>query len=360
MLTPWRLFGLAVLTALLTACAAPAPAPEAAPPPSEPPKALPLSIGWGVTPISAAPTSVLWLANDLGFYASEGLEPDLVSIQGTPNLIAGMRAGQIDVGVLTAYETILLTASNSFDLRMIGGTGAAGQANTFMVVSRTSVSSLEDLRGKSLAIARIGSYDDSLARQFLRARNVDPATIQFLALGDPNVRLQALIANQVDATLTSVSTWVTIRQQPGLKILASFEEVNQAVPTWPSGNAVSVQVLQTKAEQLRRFTRAIVKASRFFATHRDAWIDAMANRRNDMDRADLSELWDLFAHGWATNGGMNLDDYARGADLLYSTSPDFAQVPRIGLDAWAEPRFVDGVLREVGVDSTMDAPGRTP
>jgi hypothetical protein len=57
---------------------------------------------------------------------------------------------------------------------------------------------------------------------------------------------------------------------------------------------------------------------------------------------------------------MNLDDYARGADLLYTTSPDFAQVPRIGLDAWADARFVDGVLREVGVDSTMDAPGRTP
>ncbi len=356
MLTPWRWIGLAVLAALLTACTTPSPAPA----PSEPPQPLPLSIGWGVTPISAAPTSVLWLANDLGFYANEGLAAELVSIQGTPNLIAGMRAGQIDVGVLTAYEAILLTAGNSFDLRMIGGTGAAGQANTFMVVSRTSVSSLEDLRGKSLAIARIGSYDDSLARQFLRARNVDPATVQFLSLGDPNVRLQALIAGQVDATLTSVSSWVTIRQQPGLKILASFEEVNQAVPTWPSGNAVSVQVLQTKAEQLRRFTRAIVKASRFFATHKEAWIDAMANRRNDIARADLAELWDLFAHGWATNGGMNLDDYARGSDLLYSTSPDFAQVPRIGLDAWADAHFVDGALREVGVDSAMDAPGRTP
>src|SRR5712691_11649766 len=65
--------------------------------PAEPTPRLALSIGWGVTPITASPASVLWLADDLGFYAREGLNAELLLIQGTPNLIAGMRSGQIDI-----------------------------------------------------------------------------------------------------------------------------------------------------------------------------------------------------------------------------------------------------------------------
>jgi NitT/TauT family transport system substrate-binding protein len=363
---PSRQHWLACLALLLLTACVPAqnqqvgqsPTPEQRP--AEPAPPLGLSIGWGVTPITASPAAVLWLADDLGFYAREGLKPDLMLIQGTPNLIAGMRSGQVDVAVLTAYEAVLLTATKSIDLRMIGGSGASGQANTFMVVSRDSVGSLDELRGKSLAVARIGSYDDTLAKQFLRARGLDPSEIQFLALGDPNVRLQALIARQIDATLTSISTWVNIRQQPGIKILASFDEVNKAVPSWPSGQVVTAQIARDRAEQLRRYTRAVVKASRFFATNKQAWVDAMAKRRTDMDPADLAELWDLFQHGWSVNGGMNLTDYEKGADLLYSTSPDFAQVPRIGLSEWADSQFVDAALREVGVDASMDAPGRAP
>ena len=210
-----------------------------------------LTIAWGVTPITASPASVPWLARDLGSYAREGLNPDLQLIQGTPNLIAGMRAGQIDVAVLTATK--------SLEMKMIGGSGAAGQNNTFMVVSRDSVGSLEDLRGKAFAVARVGSYDDTLTKQFLCARGIDPAEVHFLALGEPNVRIQALLVRQIDATLTSISTWMTVRQQPGLKILSTFDEVNAAVPTWPSGNVVTARVAIDKAEQLRRFSRAIVR-----------------------------------------------------------------------------------------------------
>jgi NitT/TauT family transport system substrate-binding protein len=313
-----------------------------------------------VTPISASPASVLWLAKDLGFYGAEGLDVDLQLIQGTPNLITGMRSGQIDVGVLTAYEAVLLTATSSLPLKLIGGSGAAGQNQTFMVVSRDTVGSLEGLRGKSFAVSRVGSFDDTLARQFLRARGIDPGELNFLAIGEPNIRIQAMIARQVDATLTSISTWVSISSQPGIKILSSFEEVNRAVPSWPGGNAVTTEVAKDKAEQLRRFSRAIIKTSRYLASNKQAWVDAMLKQRPDMNASDLSQLWDLFTHGWAVNGGMNAGDYARGADLLYSTSPDFAQVPRIGLSDWSDSEFIDAALRDVGVDPSMDDPGRTP
>ena len=123
---------------------------------------------------------------------------------------------------------------------------------------------------------------------------------------------------------------------------------------------MTAQVARDKAEALRRFTRAVIKANRFFASNRQAWVDAMAKHRPEMDSADLGELWDLYVHGWAVNGGMNLSDYARGAELLYTTSPDFAEVPRIGLTAWSDSQFIDAALRELGTDPSMDAPSRVP
>src|SRR5260370_320083 len=99
--------------------------------PTSPPAPLALTIGWGVTPISAAPSSVLWLADDLGFYKQEGLAPELLLIQGTPNLVSGMRAGQVDIGVLTPYEAVPLAATHSPGLRLIAGSGAPGPGHQF-------------------------------------------------------------------------------------------------------------------------------------------------------------------------------------------------------------------------------------
>jgi NitT/TauT family transport system substrate-binding protein len=330
----------------------------AAPAAAATPQPLTISIGWGVTPMSASPASVVWLANDLGFYAEEGLKPDLQLLQGTPNVITGMRAGQLDIGLLTAYEAVLLNATDSYDLKMIGGAGAAGQTNTFMVISRDSVQSLQDLHGKTFAVARTGSFDDTLAKQYLRARGVEPDSVQFVGLGDPNIRVQALAAGQIDATLTSVSTWVSIRKQPGIKILAPFEDVNAAVPSWPSGLTISGQVARDKPEQLRRFMRVFVKASRYFATNKQAWVDAMSKQRTDMSANDLGELWDLYQHDWAVNGGLNLREYDSGASLLYATSPDFASVPHIELQRWVDPQFADAAINDLGTDPSADEPDR--
>jgi ABC-type nitrate/sulfonate/bicarbonate transport system substrate-binding protein len=120
---------------------------------------------------------------------------------------------------------------------------------------------------------------------------------------------------------------------------------------------VTPKVLETKTEQLRRLTAAIVKASRHFADHQQAWVDAMAKRRSDLARGDLAELWKSFKNAWAVNGLMNLAQYKQTADFLYQTD-DFKEVPKIAVGDWAQPRILDDVLKEVSVYKKFDDPGR--
>jgi hypothetical protein len=84
----------------------------------------------------------------------------------------------------------------------------------------------------------------------------------------------------------------------------------------------------------------------------------MLKQRADMNAGDLGELWDLYQHDWAVNGGLNLRDYDGGASLLYASSPDFAGVPHIDLTRWVDPQFADAALHDLGTDSTGDLPDR--
>ena len=100
-----------------------------------------------------------------------------------------------------------------------------------------------------------------------------------------------------------------------------------------------------------------MKLSRRLANDKQAWLDALAQRRPDLDPADASDLWDAFKTSWAVNGLMNLSQYQKTADFLYQTD-DFKDVSRVQVQDWADTRFADAVLKEIGVDARFDDPGR--
>ena len=155
----------------------------------------------------------------------------------------------------------------------------------------------------------------------------------------------------------SLATWVTVQNEKGLRVLVDADDYFNAVPLVNKGNAVTTKVLAEKPEALRRFTAAIIKASRYFAENKAAWVDGMVKLRPDIAKTDLEYLWDQFGASWAVNGQLNMDDYQKSTDFLYETGT-FENAPRIDAKAWADTQFVDAVLKDVGVYPKVDDPGR--
>jgi hypothetical protein len=87
-------------------------------------------------------------------------------------------------------------------------------------------------------------------------------------------------------------------------------------------------------------------------------VAAMTKRRPDLDRKDAANLWAGFKTAWAVNGLMNHDLYKKSADFFYQTGA-FEKVAKIEVNEWAETRFVDEVLKEIGVYTKFDPPGRS-
>ena len=157
--------GAAVL--VLSACSQPVPAasgPTAQPTPLPP---IPLKIADGVNPPAALPQSVLSLAVQQGYFKREGLDAQIESVNGTPAIIAPMRSGDVDIGIINSTDVIKLQAAKTLEMRVIGSPNGR---NFWMMVSRDSVGALADLRGKAYAISRIGSEDHSLALTVLECQ----------------------------------------------------------------------------------------------------------------------------------------------------------------------------------------------
>ncbi len=155
------------------------------------------------------------------------------------------------------------------------------------------------LHGRTVAISAVGGLDDTTTRLVLRAKGVAPSDLSFVALGDPSVRAAALVAGRIDATTISVGTWSTVSASSAVHVLVSPQDYYDAAPIVAKVDAATTSIVRAKREQVRRFTRAVLKALRFYAHDRPAWVAAMVHRRPELDPPMLSNLWDGFRDGWA-------------------------------------------------------------
>lgn len=313
-----------------------------------------LRLGVAVSPMPELPNSVMWLAKDLGFYEREGLDVDVVEVQATPSILVAMRTGELDIGNLGPEDVVLLTATKQFELRAIHSPGGR---NFFMVASRDTVATVADLKGKTFGISRLGGFDHTLTRDVLENKGISQQDLRLVAVGAPNVRAQALVGGRIDATTMSLATWLQIAGQARVKVLISPDDYFATAPVISKVNAVTTRTLREKPDALLRFTAAIIKTARHFASDKPAWIEAVLRRRPDSSRKNLSDLWDTFQASWAVNGTMNLWEYEKTAGFFYR-GDDFRGVPRIETREWADTRFVDTVLRDLGVVVGKDDPGR--
>jgi NitT/TauT family transport system substrate-binding protein len=112
-----------------------------------------------------------------------------------------------------------------------------------------------------------------------------------------------------------------------------------------------------KREALQRFTDAILEASRDFAAHPERWIEAAAAARPDLTPGNVERIAAFNATLWCVNGCMRPDTLQTSLDFIYA-SPDFADVPVIGLDDIVDYSFTETALAEMGVAETTGLDSR--
>lgn len=298
------------------------------------------------------PNSVMDLAVELGYFAREGVDVELVRVQQTPSALAAMQSGGGEMANVGLDGLIQLVAAGATDLKAVT---SPNKSLPFLIAARDGINAPADLAGHSFGIGRPGSLDHALSSRVLGASGVDVEGIDFVSLGQPSVRIQALAAGRIDATTVSIGVYQALPDKTGLHILVAQDDYYLAAPVINKVNIVSDKALETRRGDVIKVITALTRISRDFAKDPGKWVDAIAGFHPEASRADLETLAASFATSWSVNGGMNAGELAYSADWLYQTD-EFKDLEPVALAGWADLSLVADVLAAIGVDDSMDKP----
>ncbi|NGR08789.1 ABC transporter substrate-binding protein [bacterium SGD-2] len=196
-----------------------------------------------------------------GFYKKHGLDVELVEFTSGTDLIKAIVGGQLDTGVL-GFTNAASWSSRGADLKVVGG--AQHGYHAIVVRNDANISSVADLKGKTLASQREGSTADTVLRGVvLIDAGLTPNDVNVLGVS-PQVAVQSLVGNRVEAA------FLFEPQASIAKLMAPVTQIYEIGQVWP----FPCMVVITSGEVLENRKEAVWKS---LDAQRDA-IDLLQNQ----------------------------------------------------------------------------------
>ncbi len=272
---------------LLAACgAATGPAPAK-------PSAAPATIRYGLSGTGGA-TTVLRLANDHNLWAQEGLKAEMTAFQGDPIAYAALQAGELDF-TAAGSEGGVTMALKGANVRIIG---VLQDHFEYHLLGGKDVRSAQDLKGKTLAVSKLGSNSDFATREALKRLGVDPSSVTVLQVGNSVSRAAALESGAVQASIMSPD-FVPGLLDKGFHDLADMSKMDIRYPFLCIGTTTTL--LSSKPDLAQRFLRVVYRGIKLFRDDPEATQKILAGQTNETRKEVLQAGWENYRNVLATD-----------------------------------------------------------
>ena len=204
-----------------------------------------------------APTqATVWTAKELGMFAKNGLDVDLVLLVGAPLAVTALVAGETPIVYAGASAVVTSNLQGSGTVLVAGG------ANRFPYVLFVTeeIKRVEDLRGKKFGVSRIGSADNAAAVTVLNRFGIRDTEVTYVQAGSIPARLAAMQTNALQATLLQAPETLKAKEI-GMRALLDFTKLD--VEWQQNGVATTRDYIKKKPDTVRRFLRAFVEGSAY-------------------------------------------------------------------------------------------------
>jgi NitT/TauT family transport system substrate-binding protein len=273
--------------------------------------------------ISGAYTGI-WVAHDAGFFAKEGLEDQIIFIPSATQLAQVLVAGDVDIASLGGGPAMAASLSGA-DIKVFGNNV---NKLIFSLHTKPEVKSIDELRGKRIAVSRFGSAADIAARTALRKFNIDPnKDVILMQLGTMSNMFGALKSGAVEASMVSPPTQF-MSEKVGFKELVSVTDMDLAYPN--PAMAVAGELIRKKPDIIDRFMRAYVRAIQRARTDKESTVKTLAKYTTITDTVLLNKTYDFYMTKvierapYINMQGMQnaLDDVARTVPAAKNAKPE--------------------------------------
>jgi ABC-type nitrate/sulfonate/bicarbonate transport system substrate-binding protein len=259
--------------------------------------------------------SLPWIAKEGGIFQRHGLDVELVYIA------AGSRAVQTLVG-------------GSIDIAAIGGPAGvdaklAGADTIYIAIPVTRVlvftvvapqiQRIEEMRGKSIGVTRVGTVTDFFTRLYLRQNNLVPDKDVMIrqAGGLPEI-VAALKAGQVEGGTFGFPAVLHARAA-GFRVLVDYNTAGYRYPL--STVIVSQKLLRTREPAIRQFLESQIEAIHRFKTDANFARNVIGKYTQTTDRAMLDETQKVYAAAFDRVPYPDIEAMKLGITQVAETNP---------------------------------------
>ena len=231
----------------------------------------------------------LYTALDNGLFDKYGMKFENVFIRGSGPNLSALSGDEVQFTYCAADATIPGLAAG-IDAKIIASPLVK---LPYVLVTRKEVRRAEDLKGKSLGIARIGDLSDRLSRAVVKKLGLAPESVTIRPIGgSQGERYQAMAAGIVQGVIITPPLDVRAKNE-GFNVLYRLIDLN--LPFVYSSMHTSHRMLRERPEIVQRMVAAFAEIVYFVEKNPDKAKASVAKAMRTKDPEALQSAYDVYA-----------------------------------------------------------------
>jgi len=232
-----------------------------------------------------------------GFFRHEGLEPQLIQMNGNVATVA-LANGHIDFAL--NISPVLNGAMQGLGTKLVA---ALNSRPLFSLVVRPEINSAADLKGKVFAVSSFGNTQAILTEKHLQHLGLKKGEYQLLAMGATPARIAAMEKNIAQGSLMPLPSNVQLENR-GYRLLGNTAEI---VVHPIAGLGVHEDKIKKDPDLIKRTIRASLRSLRLLQTNPKETIKILMDWVRVSER-DAVRALELSKPGFSKNGLLTDDD----------------------------------------------------
>jgi ABC-type nitrate/sulfonate/bicarbonate transport system substrate-binding protein len=231
----------------------------------------------------------LYTALDNGLFDKYGMKFDNVFIRGNAQNLTALASDEVQFTYCAADGTIPSLATG-IDVKLVASPLVK---LPYVLVARKEIKRPEDLKGKSIGIARAGDLSDRLSRAVVKKFGLAPDAVTIRPIGgSQGERYLAMAANIVQAVAITPPMDVRAKNE-GFNVL--YRLIDLDLPFIYSSVHASNRMIRERPELVQRMVAAFAEIIHFVEKNPDKAKASIAKMMRTKDEEALQSSYDVYA-----------------------------------------------------------------
>jgi ABC-type nitrate/sulfonate/bicarbonate transport system substrate-binding protein len=286
-------------------------------------------------------TVLAWyMARAAGLYSQQGLDVDILNMNGGSRGAEELQAGRIDV-MHVGLSSVIRINQGGGDLRLIG---SLSNVIRFTLFSAAGVKTAADLKGGVIGISTFGSESDSTVTLALAKLGLTRDDVVIKEYGGGLRRLEALKSGEIKATPINEPV-ASLAREEGINVLVDL--VPDQIPWLFSGIVVRHSDIEARRDLLTRFLKGTAEGNYLALTDAARAREVLAREL----KITSPKVLDITYNDFKQQSPPNLEPSIPGAQNILRQFPNAGQ--KLGdyidtslLDALAKDGFFTALAQK--------------